>query len=410
METLSIESALKLILSKIEAQCQSETISADCALGRVAAEEITARRMLPPFDNSAMDGYAVKVGDSGQKVKVIGTIYAGDAPSDALARGEAIRIMTGAPIPKGTEAVVMREQIVSAGDEAITLPNQITPNQHIRYAGEEVQEGAQLIGRGECVSPIDAALLASQGITKVNVYKRLNVAVIASGDEVVEPWQTPDRYQIFNTNAVAIMQTLAKAGFEARYVGLCGDDPIVLATMIKKALLENDALIITGGVSAGAADHTRRAFETIGAEVFFHGLNFKPGKPTMAGKALDKLFFALPGNPLSAIANLLMLALPSLRKLQGAQKIFNDFCAAKNVRTFAIKGDRDIALLGTLAGGQWQITQGGKYGSGMLLPIARSNSFAIFAPRAGDIEAGIKIKVVPIDGTFSATFRDPLNR
>lgn len=410
MTFLSISEALKLLLSKTEILDQRENVALFHCLGRVLSEEIIAKRALPPFDNSAMDGYAARIKDAGKVVKVTDTIFAGDAPKSEVKDGEAIKIMTGAPAPKGAEAVVMIEHITQTGENLIKLPDQIAPDQHIRLMGEELKVGVKLLYKGERLNAIKSALLASQGIMSANVYRRLKIAVISSGDEVVEPWQAASRFQIFNTNATSLILSLEEAGFIARYEGLSKDDPKGLSEKIEKALTQNDALIVTGGISAGEADYTRGAFESLNCEIFFHGLNFKPGKPTMAGKALGKLFFALPGNPLSALANLHMLVLPTLRKMQGDLAIYSDFCIANNKERFEINGDRDTAFLGCFKSGEWQIARGGKYGSGMLLPLAESNSFAIFSKNIGEVKEGESIKIIPLDRFPGSALEDPINR
>ncbi|MDR2639415.1 MAG: molybdopterin molybdotransferase MoeA [Helicobacteraceae bacterium] len=408
--SFSISEALALLLSKIEPNAQSESVALFSCAGRALAEDITARRALPPFDNSAMDGYAIKLADAGAIARVTDTVFAGSAPAKAVGKGEAIKIMTGAGVPEGAEAIVMIEHIEIVGENLIKLPSAIAPNQHIRLAGEEFGAGVKLLRAGERLNAVKTALLASQGIMSASVYKRLKIAVISSGDELVEPWQTPAPFQIFNSNAAAIALSLEEAGFETSYEGLGGDDPALLAQMIQKALAANDALVVTGGVSAGDADYSRRVFESLNAEIFFHGLNFKPGKPTMAGRVFGKPFFALPGNPMSALANLYMLALPAFRKLQGDLAVYSDFCVAENAEPFEIKGDRDTAFLGVLKSGRWRITRGGKYGSGMLLPLAKSDSFAIFSKSVREVKAGEAIKVIPLDRFPGVAPDDPINR
>ncbi|MDR2153038.1 MAG: molybdopterin molybdotransferase MoeA [Helicobacteraceae bacterium] len=407
---LSVGEALDILLSRIEPIDRDESAALfDCA-GRTLFEDILAKRDLPSFDNSAMDGYAVKIADAGKTVRTIGRVYAGADLQGAIKSGECIKIMTGAPIPEGAEAIAMIEHVQSAGENLVKLPEQIALYQHIRKAGEEIKTGDTLLRRGERLNAVKCAALASQGVTIAKVYQRLKVAVISSGDEVVEPWLSPSRFQIFNTNAVTMTLSLKEAGFDAHYEGLCKDDPRLLAQKIEKALSENDALIVTGGVSVGDADYARKAFESLNAEIFFHGLNFKPGKPTMTGKVFGKHFFALPGNPLSAFANLRIFAFPALRKLQGDRAFYGDFCVAINDVAFEIKGDRDTAFLGALKNGRWQISRGGKYGSSMLLPIVESDSFAIFTKEAREVKAGEIIKIVPFDRFPKVSQGDPINR
>ena len=388
--------ALDRLLSGVAPTQAIETVGVLECEGRILAEAVAVRRNLPPFANSGMDGYAVKVADAGKTVRVTGTIFAGGVPQGEVKPGEAVKIMTGAPTPAGCEAVVMFEQTEKIADDQIKLPEKITANQNIKQAGEELRSGQGLFEAGEKLGAAHGALLASQGIMAVRVYKRLKVAVVSGGDEVVEPWQTPGEYQIYNTNSAALCLSLKSAGFEPLYASLGGDNTEALAARLEAIIESCDAVLTTGGISKGEADFTRAAFEKLGIEIFFHGLNLKPGKPTLAGRIGHKLAVALPGNPLSALANFHLLVLPALFKMQGQAAHAPDFATAENAETFTLKGDRDTALLGRLEGGRFSVCRGGKYGSGMLLPVAESNAFAVFEQNFGPVPSGCPIRVVPI--------------
>lgn len=410
MTPIHIDRALELLLANAHAATASEIVAVTDALGRVNAQPFTVRRALPPFDNSAMDGYAVKLADHDQSVRVSGVIYAGKEPLGEVKAGEAIKIMTGAQIPLGTEAVVPFEIVELIGETHIKLPRVIGRDQHIRFAGEELKVGDTLLAQGAVITPAAAALLASQGITEIAVRKLISIAVMASGDEVVEPHETPKSYQIYNTNSTAISLTLRRAGFNAQTQTITADEPNALAGSLRAAFAHSDAVIVTGGISTGERDYTKKAFELIGGETLFHGLNFKPGKPTMAGVLQGKLFFALPGNPLSSLANLYLLVLPALRKLQGANAYFTDVIIARNEQSFDIKGDRITALLGTVENGRFRVAQGGKQGSGMLTPLLRSNAFAVFDSAVARVAFDAPIKTVLLAKDPTAAQMDIINR
>jgi molybdopterin molybdotransferase len=410
MTSYAITEAQLIALRRVKRITACETVALSECGDRILAEAIAASRSLPPFDNAAMDGYAVKCADAGKVVKVTDTIFAGDEPKRAVCEGEAIKIMTGAPTPEGAEAIAMIEHIERVDANTIRLPEKIAPSQHIRRKGEELEAGKTLFTIGDRLTPVRAALLASQGVAQVKVFRRVKVAVISTGDEVVELGGAPNAFQIFNSNATALIHSLRQAGFETIYSGTSRDDPIALAERLKNAFAVADAAITSGGISAGEADFTKRAFESIGSEIYFHGLNFKPGKPTMAGSAFGKPFFALPGNPLSAVVNLRALVLPALRKLQGAKACADDYIYAQNDEAFTLKNDRDTAVLGCVSRGRFTVTRGGKYGSGMLLPLAESDALAIFASSVKTVEKDQIIKVVSLNAAPVADAGDPINR
>ncbi|MDR2904502.1 MAG: molybdopterin molybdotransferase MoeA [Helicobacteraceae bacterium] len=405
----AIADALKIMLECVTPIARAELVSLSGALGRILAADVAALRDLPPYDNSAMDGYAVKLTDAGKAVKVAGAIFAGDEPNAEVSEGSAVKIMTGAMIPNGAEAVVMVEDTRILEGGLARLPEKIAADQHIRFAGEEIKEGAALFAKGDRITPAVGALLASQGITETRVFAPLKAAIISSGNEIVEAGVAAKAHQIYNTNAAALSLALKEAGFEPRYFGISPDDPARLAEILSRAFAECDAVLTTGGVSVGEADFTIKAFEAIGAEIFFHGLNFKPGKPTMAGAVLGKPFFALPGNPLSGAANLYLLVLPALAKLQGGKMFYPNFVLARLASDLAVKGDRQNAILGRFKSGEWSAARGGKYGSGMMTPLCEADSFAVFCG-AKTYERGSIVKVLPIPCDLSDNEADFVNK
>ncbi len=401
--------ALKRITGGVACVAAEESVGLFELSGRVLAQPVRAVRPLPPFDNSAMDGYAVRCEDGGKTLRIGDTIFAGDVPERPLEAGEVMKVMTGAPVPPGCEAVVPFEAATPQGD-GVQLPEAIKPGNHIKRAGEELSASQQLFKAGEMLDASRVALLASQGIMAAPVYRPLRVAVLSGGDEVTEPWQKPGAYQIYNTNSIALVSALKAAGYEAVYATLSGDDEDSLSRKLERVLAGCDAVLTTGGISVGEADFTRAAFERLGIEIFFHGLNLKPGRPTMAGRIGQKLAVALPGNPLSALVNFHLLVLPALAKMQGRGAIYPDVIPALNQQQFSVKPGRDMALLGRLERGLFTVTRGGQYGSGMLLPLAESNALALFESTIGEIGEGASIRVLSLGGEPVKDWFDPMNR
>lgn len=408
MSYYNLDEALEILLGAVTKIDRVESVSLLEADGRVLAEKLVAIMNLPPFDNSGMDGYAVRLADAGKALSVASTIYAGGVPTSVLQSGSAIKIMTGAPTPDGAEAVVPFEHTTQDG-ELIRLPDQIKANQNIKKEGEELSAGETIFEVGTTLDPAKIALIASQGIMAVRVFERAKITVISGGDEVVEPWQKASRYQIYNTNSIALSTTLKKAGFEASYASIGKDNLEALAMRVKSAIEGSDVVLTTGGISVGEADFTKKALEMLGAKVHFHGLNIKPGKPTLVATIGKKLVVALPGNPLSALANLHLLVLPALFKIQGAQNYYHNLVEAKMGEDLLIKGDRDTAIFGTLSAGRFVSFNGGKYGSGMLSPIAQSNAIVVFGKSKGGASNGELVKVISINNPAIDSFVSPIN-
>ncbi|GHV01443.1 molybdopterin molybdenumtransferase MoeA [Campylobacterota bacterium] len=408
MTSLNLHEAHDRLLEAAAPIRATEIVGIFDLVGRILAEPLIATRALPPYDNSAMDGYAVKLADAGKIVQITERVLAGDQPQRSVELGETIGIMTGAIVPRGTEAIVPFEKVETLTG-AVKLPENIKPKQHIRFAGEEAAAGDQLIAAGERLNATHAALFASQGIMAAKVYCRLKVAVVSTGDELVEPWGSASLQQIHNTNSTAIALELRNAGYEPIYASLGSDDVNAIAGELKRLIGRVDFIITCGGISRGEADYTKEAFEQLGAVIFFHGLNFKPGRPTMAGQVRNTLFAALPGNPLSALANLHLLVFPVLQKIAGANEFWLDCQSAINGEEFNAKSDRDIAFLGRLEGGSFRIIDGGRYGSGMLTPLANANAFAIVSGAVSSVAQGAAIKVVGIGSRYTSTRQEFVN-
>lgn len=296
---------------------------------RILAEDLSARDCLPPFDNSAMDGYAVRAEDlkdaSPQRpveLTVREIVRAGVASRFELQPGEAARIMTGAPLPRGADSVVMQELTAPGAQGRVRMARTAEAGSHIRARGEDVLAGSLLLKKGAILRPYEIALLAAQGIAEVPVIRRPRVAVLATGDELVAHEQSLSEGKIRNSNGPAILAALSRWGIPTVDLGIVRDAPEEIRSALAPALSQADVIIVTGGVSVGDFDYTQAVFSEIGIREVFWKVAIKPGKPLLFGihetpGTPRKLVFGLPGNPIAALVCLEEFVRPALEKLQG---------------------------------------------------------------------------------------------
>jgi molybdopterin molybdotransferase len=317
---ISVETALEILLSNLP-EPKIEQVSFQEALGRVLAEDLIATCDVPPFDRSSMDGYAVRAADIENppvELRVVGVSRAGSGMPGDLKAGEAIAIMTGAPVPEGADAVEVIEQCeILDGGKMIRILKPVKVHENIAARASEVKTGKVVLAAGHRVGPAEIAVMATFGYGKVKVCGKPSVAIFATGDELVEVDETPKPDQIRNSNAYCLASQLRLMGLEADYLGIVRDDREELRRKML-AGLERDVLIITGGVSMGEYDFVRDVFQDLELEILFSKVAIKPGKPTVFARRGNKLIFGLPGNPISALITFECFVRPALGRLCGA--------------------------------------------------------------------------------------------
>ncbi|MDT8308849.1 MAG: molybdopterin molybdotransferase MoeA [Bacteroidales bacterium] len=313
---IKFEEAISII-SQFKEPLGKEYISFNTCLGRVLAEDILSDMDMPPFDKSAMDGFACRSKDLLRHLTIVDTIAAGTTPKKVIGEGECARIMTGAPLPQGADCVIMVEHTEAVTEKMIRFTGSTTkPN--ICYLGEDIRSGDTVLSSGTLLKPQHIAIMASVGATQPTVYKQPRVAILPTGDELVEPDKKPSNAMIRNTNGHQLIAQLMEMQLNPTYYGIVADDEETTRQAITKALNNQDVVILTGGVSMGQLDFVPQMIVSCGVDIHFQTIAIQPGKPTLFGSTKDnKYVFGLPGNPVSSFFQFELLVKPLLYQLMG---------------------------------------------------------------------------------------------
>ena len=397
---IPVEEAKERVLSRIEALAPLDLPLAE-AFGCVLANDVAAKWDLPPFASSAMDGFAVRAADvvgassdGPAFLKIAGRALIGHLPETAVGPGEAVRIATGAPIPNGADCVVPIEDVHVTSDTVQVLYGS-TPGRHMRPAGEEAHTGDLLVAAGRRVGAPELGLLASAGYGRAPVFPRPRVAVISTGDELVEPGKPLEFGQIHESNAYMLTGTLKEAGAQPFLSGVIADDPAALRDEVLSQLSSADVLISTGGVSVGERDPVKAAFRDRG-EIDFYRVAMQPGMPQGFGVIEGKPFFCLPGNPVSVFVSFEVFVRPALMKMMSRPQIDRPMVSA--VLTDALTGPQGKTVFARVAvrreAGRWTATPSGGRGSNLIGSVARANGLAIIPPGTDEMATGTECRVM----------------
>ncbi len=385
----------------------SEVRAAPIAQGRVLAEPVVSDRRLPPHAVSAMDGYALHAADlepAADGLAVTREIAAGARPGPALSPGEAARIFTGAPIPPGAAAVVRQEDTDRAGDR-VTVRVAVKPGENLRDAGEDIEVGDCVLQAGTALGPAALGVLASVGRTMVAVVQTPRVAVLSSGDELVEPDGDPGAGRIVSSNSYSLTAQARDAGAEAVYTGIAPDTPAALEARLRAAL-NHHVVVSSAGVSVGDRDYVRPVLERLGCELVFWGVKIKPGFPLVFGRFGEDgpLVFGLPGNPVSAMVTFEQFVRPALLKMSGHEALFRPRLRARLAEPLTKAAGRMHLVRVTLErrGEEILARQTGNQSSGVLTSMTRAQGLLIFPALAERIEAGDAAEVQVLDASFLA--------
>jgi len=373
------------------------------AFGRILAAPVLADRDYPPFDRSTRDGFAVRSQDSqlpGARLECIGELRAGGHFGAKVGPGQCVEIMTGASVPQGTDAVVMIEHIQRDGS-TITLERAVAPGDHIVPRGSEARAGALLVAEKTRLGYAEMALAAQAGATRLEVFAAPRLAILSTGDEVVDARSKPGPLQVRNSNGISIEILARTAGAETTQLGNAPDEKNALQAAIERGL-EADILVLSGGVSMGKYDLVEQVLADLGAEFHFTGVSIRPGRPAVFGTCRNKLVFGLPGNPVSTMVTFELFVLPAVDVLNGGTPRPLPVFRAKLATRVREKGPITHFLPARI---EWQgpearVTQLPWQGSGDIVALALANGFLVVGPERPEIEPGEWVDVLPRRGAI----------
>lgn len=391
-----INETLNLIYNEIKSINLKKTALLNEALNEICAKDIIAIKDLPCFDNSALDGYAFNHKNAGKTLKIKGIIYAGEKKEFHLKDDECYKIMTGAIMPKGADTV-LRIEDANVKNDVLFLPNEIKKFDGYRLKGEEVTKDKILIKKGEILTPRKIMLLASQGINEVEIYKKPKIALFSSGDELKEPWQKADEYEIYNANASGIEALLKNNGFKSKYLGIIKDEPLVIKESFEKCFKEFDFIITSGGASAGDKDYMDEILKEFGFKEIFDHVNIKPGRPTKCFIKDEKIVFVLAGNPTAAYLLAFLLVIPTLKKLINQNDDFFEISKAKFSGNLKLKSGRINAILGIYDNFCFKVIDDNKFGSGTISPLAKATHLYLSNLDKKELKDGEIVEILKLD-------------
>ncbi|MCB4810916.1 molybdopterin molybdenumtransferase MoeA [Methylovorus menthalis] len=402
--SMSVERARDYIKRYLSPVSETETLPVRESLGRILASSITSPVNVPNHDNSAMDGYAVRTADSQANgetsLKIVGTAYAGQPWAGTLQAGECVRIMTGAVIPAGADAVIMQERVEQDAD-TMRHAEQPKPGSNIRRAGEDLGEGEVVLAQGHLMHSADLGLVASLGIGEVSVYRQLKVAFFSTGDELASVGQALQAGQIYDSNRYTLHGMLTRMGVEIMDLGAIKDDPQVLEQVLTKAAAEADVVITSGGVSVGEADYMKQLLQKLGS-VLFWKIAMKPGRPLAYGKIGNAHYFGLPGNPVAVMVTFYQFVREAMLVLMGQASppplpMLQAICV-EEIRKAKGRTEFQRGILFADKDGTWKVKTTGAQGSGMLSSMSRANCFIVLDEDTGSLPANQLVRVQLLEG------------
>jgi molybdopterin molybdotransferase len=399
---LSVSEAQSVVLQHARPLPPEIVPLAAAALGLVLAEDVASDLDVPPHDKAMMDGYAVRAADLAEgraTLRVIEEVTAGQTPRRPVGAGEATRIMTGAPVPEGADAVVMVERTRPGENDRVEVEDgPVRPGQNVMKRGLEMRRGETVLSAGARLRPQEFGVLATVGRAEAKVHPAPQVAILSTGDEVVEAPARPGPGQIRNGNGPMLLAQAVRAGAVPRYLGIARDRADSLRPLVAEGLKAH-VLVLSGGVSAGKLDLVPGVLRELGVEAYFHKVTMKPGKPVFFGTRAGTLVFGLPGNPVSSLVCFELFVRPALRRMQGHADPGPVMVAASLAEDFTYRTDRPTyypAWLEAVESG-WRVRPVPWLGSPDLRALTRANAFALFPPGDYQHRAGEPVKVLRVE-------------
>jgi len=400
---LPVDEARRRILSAVEPLTGFQRVSLREALSRVLAEAVLSPADVPAHTNSAMDGYALRHGDlpaeGVAELDLVGEALAGHPFRGEVRQGQAVRIMTGAPIPTGADTVVMQEQAEVRG-AVVRIGIGHQAGQNIRRAGEDIAAGSVVLEPGRTLAPADLGLLASLGVAEVAVRRRPRVAFFSTGDELRSIGQPLGEGDVYDSNRYTLCGMLSRLGADILDLGVVSDDPPRLEEALKRAAADADLVITSGGVSVGEADYIKALLGSLGAMSFWK-IAMKPGRPLVFGRIGGSLFFGLPGNPVAVMVTFYQFVQPALRCLMTGRAeapLLVEAVSRARLRKRPGRTEFQRGVLGHGSDGRLEVDLTGKQGSGVLRSMSLADCFIVLPEERGDVEPGERVLVQPFAG------------
>ncbi|OGP95664.1 MAG: hypothetical protein A2157_09335 [Deltaproteobacteria bacterium RBG_16_47_11] len=403
---ISFEEALDNILSRIQPLGLEKVLLLE-SLGRIIGEDTYARRDIPPLDNSAMDGYALRFEDIREtskdhpvRLKVIEDLPAGFVSKKTIGKGQAIRIMTGAPIPKGADTVIPVEE-TTKGDGFAFILKVASPGENIRRSGEDVKKGNRVISKGDMIRPAEVGMLSSVGRSSVFVYQKPLVAILCTGDELVDMDEDLDESKIISSNSYTLAAQVKDCGAVPVLLGIARDKKEEIREKLRQGI-RADVLISSAGVSVGDYDFAKDALGDLGMEMAFWQVSMKPGKPLVFGTIQGKPVFGLPGNPVSSMISFEEFVRPSLLKMMGHRQVFRPVVEAflqEEIRKTTGRRHFIRAFISFKEGSYFATTTGDQ-GSGILMSMLKANGLIMIPENQEIARVGDKVRVQLLDAPF----------
>ncbi|MDN3679143.1 bifunctional molybdopterin-guanine dinucleotide biosynthesis adaptor protein MobB/molybdopterin molybdotransferase MoeA [Vibrio tapetis subsp. quintayensis] len=398
---LSVEQGKTAILDQVSCLTDCEEVALEESYGRVLADDIISPIHVPAYTNSAMDGYAIRGDDVDRsQYQLVAEVLAGQSYDQELLAGQTVKIMTGAPTPKGADTVVMREQSTQDGDIVTFSSSGIKSGQNVRQAGEDLAKGQPVFDSGTRIESPEMGMIASLGYNRLNVTRKIKVAMFSTGDEVQAPGEDLQPNRIYDSNRFTIKGVLTQLGCEVIDLGILEDDHQVMADALQKASHLANVVITSGGVSVGDADYIKTVLEELG-EINFWRINMRPGRPLAFGKINDKPFFGLPGNPVAVMVSLINFVEPALRKMQGEQNWMPakvQAVASENLRSRMGRTEFSRGVYSFNAQGRVEVKTTGKQGSGILRSMSEANCLIEITPEVDTVKQGELVTIIPLQG------------
>jgi len=404
---LRADAVLQFLSALVQPVAEFGPVDIKSALGRVLAADVVSPIDVPAHDNSAMDGYAfdgAQLQGSALTLKVVGTAFAGKAWTGTVHAGQCVKIMTGAVMPSGLDTVVPQE-LVQMGPDSITVAGgSLQCGDNRRFRGEDLQKGKPALISGRRLGPADLGLLASLGIAEVAVWRKPQVAYFSTGDEVLSLGEAPREGAVYDSNRFTLFGLLTRLGVELIDMGVVRDDPALLRAAFKKASEEADAIITSGGVSVGEADHTKAVMRQMAggeAGVAFWKIAMRPGRPMAVGRIGKSILFGLPGNPVAVMVTFLAFVRPALLQMMGCNASPLPLLRAQSLEPIRKKPGRteyQRATVATGSDGTLQVRTTGQQGSGVLSSMAQANGLIVLHHEQGNVAAGETVDVMMFEG------------